>query len=122
MDANISPQEWIDRGYRRYDISESSREINKLADFLLQKRFDDNIGKKYYITVYCYDRKRYPKEHQVNLPEYGYMPTSHFSLRDNQPFFEIQMNGISDIDQVEKYFELFWSALNEPYYEKFESS
>jgi hypothetical protein len=118
MDKDIKPQEWIDRGYRRYDISYERREMNKLADFMLQKRFDDEVGKKYFITVYCYDRKKYPPEHQKNLPEFGYMPTAHFALRDNNPFFNIEMNGINNIDEVESYFELFWNTLNQPYYEK----
>jgi hypothetical protein len=121
MDKDIKPQEWIDRGYRRYDITPDRREMNKLADFLLQKRFDDEIGKKYFITVYCYDRKKYPAEHQRNLPEFGYMPTSHFALRDDKPFFNIEMNAVSDIDEVESYYDIFWNTLGRPYYEKFET-
>lgn len=113
-------QEWIDRGYRRYEVPENSREFNKLADFILQKRFDDEVGKKYYITVYCYDRSKYPDhalEHVKDLPRYGYMPTVHLALRDNQPFFGIEMNGITSIDEVESYMEKFWLMLNKPYYE-----
>jgi hypothetical protein len=117
MDKDIKPQEWIDRGYRYHDIPYKQRELNRLADFMLQKRFDDENGKKYYITVYCYDRKKYPVEYRDNT-EFGYMPTAHFSLRDNNPFFNIEMNGINNIDEVESYFELFWNTLNRPYYEE----
>lgn len=123
-EVSISLEEWIDRGYRRYDVSPTNREVNRLADFLLQKRFDDELGKKYYITVYSYDRDKYPphaREHVKNLPRYGYMPSAHFSLRDHQPFFNIEMNGIRSIDEVESYFERFWEMLNKPYYELFET-
>lgn len=120
-EMSIPLEEWLDRGYRRYDISEKSRDLNKLADFLLQKRFDDENGKKYYITVYTYDRDKYPqhaREHVKDLPRYGYMPSVHFSLRDGQPFFNIEMNAPRSIDEVESYFERFWEMLNRPYYEK----
>lgn len=119
----MDPQEWIDRGYRHYEVSENSREFNRLADFILQKRFDDEVGKKYYITVYCYDRSKYPDhalEHVKDLPRYGYMPTVHLALRDNQPFFNVEMNGITSIDEVESYMEKFWLLLNKPYYEEFD--
>lgn len=121
MDKVINPQEWIDRGYRRYDIPYERREYHKLADFLLQKLVDDKVGKRYYITVYCYDRRNYLITNQITLPEFGYMPSAHYSLRDGNPFFNIEMNAVSDIDQVEHYFDLFWTTLGRPYYEKFEN-
>lgn len=123
METIIDVQEWIDHGYRRHEVSENSRVINKLADFILQKRFDDEVGKKYFITVYCYDRSKYPthaREHVKDLPRYGYMPTMHLALGDSRPFFTIEMNGIASIDEVESYMEKFWDFLNQPYYEKFD--
>lgn len=123
-EVSISLEEWTDRGYRRYEVSDNAREINKLADFMLQKRFDDERGKKYYVTVYCYDREKYPphaREHVKDLPRYGFMPTVHFSLREDRPFFNIEMSGIRSIDEVESYFEKFWELLKNPYYELFET-
>ena len=54
----MTPDDWIAAGYKRYEVR--NKQTNKLADFLLQKRFDDDVGKKYFITVYCYDRTKYP--------------------------------------------------------------
>lgn len=120
--TEILVDEWIARGYRRHDFNkddERARIINKNSDFILQKRFDDSTGKKYFITVYVYNRLSYPVELRQVMPEYGFMPTAHFSLRDAQPFFNIEMNSPQSIDQVESYFEMFWDTLNRPYYEKF---
>ena len=120
MSANITVQEWLDRGYRRYEVDDRQSEIYKRASFMLQKRFDDTRGKRYFITVYCYDRTKYPKYAQVNLPEIGFMPSANFNLGDDKPFFNVQMNDIENIDQVEEYFERFWNMLEKPYYEEFE--
>lgn len=122
MSKDIPVEEWIDNGYKRHDISYDRREYNKLADFLFQKRFDDDNGKKYFITVYCYDRKKYPYEHQKILPEIGYMATAQFVLGDDSPFFNIEMNNVSDIKEVEEYFDMFWETFKRPYYERFDTA
>lgn len=115
----LTVEDWTDRGYKRYEIPSKTRDFNKLADFMLQRRFDDEVGKRYFITVYCYDRDRYPAEIREKLHErYGFMPTVHFELGDNKPFFAIEMNAIKSIDEVESYFEKFWLMLGKPYYEK----
>lgn len=118
MEKDIPVQEWLDKGYRRYEVAPNNRELNKLASFMLQKRLDDEKGKKYFITVYCYDRKNYPDYMRNNMPEIGYMPTAHFSLRDDRPFFNIEMNAPNSVEEAESYFELFWETLNNPYYEE----
>lgn len=114
--------DWLAAGYKRYEVT--NKEMNKLADFLLQKRFDDDEGKKYFITVYCYDRTKYPERYRSNVEErpIGFMPTAHFALGDNLPHFEITMNGIETmtggIQVVDDWFEVFWKVFRQPYYEK----
>jgi len=90
---NPTLQDWLDRGYRRFEIADYMRSINKNADFMLQKRFDDERGKKYYITVYCYDRSRYPEHAREYLPEIGFMTDVQFQLGDHKPFFNITINA-----------------------------
>lgn len=115
--------DWIAAGYKRYEVT--NRELNKLADFLLQKRFDDDEGKKYFITVYCYDWTTYPEPHIRNKP-IAYMPTAQFVLGDNLPHFNIEMNGIESmtggIKAVEDWFEVFWKVFRQPYYERWEDN
>lgn len=116
--------DWIAAGYKRYEVT--NRELNKLADFLLQKRFDDDEGKKYFITVYCYDRTNYPEPHMsfFKNKSIAYTPTAQFVLGDNLPHFNIEMNGIESmaggIKAVEDWFEVFWKVFRQPYYEKWE--
>jgi hypothetical protein len=119
---SIMPEDWIARGYRRHEVSESRREMNKLADFILQKRIDDEKGKKYYITVYCYDRRRYPYPHNEMGDPFGFMASVHFALRDGKPFFNIEMNAVKGIDDVEAAYEGFWNHLGRPYYETWEEA
>lgn len=118
----ITIENWIEAGYRKH----SAGIIDKHAAFILQKRFDDEVGKKYFITVYVYDRDLYPdhmKEHIGHIPRFAFMPTAHFSLHDNKPFFNIEMNGIETsemtVTEVEEYFERFWNFFEKPYYEEF---
>jgi hypothetical protein len=115
--------DWTERGYRRYEVAHNNREMNKLADFILQKRIDDKRGKKYFITVYCYDRTKYPDPHREFFKDrpIGYMPTVQMVLGDDKPHFNIEMNGdFFFVDEVEAYFEKFWNLLERPYYEEFE--
>lgn len=118
----MTPDDWVAAGYKRFDVA--NKEMNKLADFLLQKRFDDDEGKKYFITVYCYDRTKYPEPYRshVGINTIGYMPTAQFVLGDNLPHFDIEMNGIESmtggIKAVEDWFEVFWKVFRQPYYEK----
>lgn len=113
---SLTLQDWIDAGYVRYCLN-GDKQFNKLADFLLQKLIKDTNGKKYYISVYVYDRKSYPDYVQSKVPEFGFMPVIHLALGDDMPFFEVQMNGISNktVADVEKYFDKFWAAAGSPY-------
>ena len=120
----ITLDDWLAAGYRRFDFaSNSSPVINKHADFLLQRRIDDEAGKKYFMTVYCYDRTRYPIEHQKYMPEIGFMVDVQFALGDYKPFFGIEMNAVDSLNsvaEVEEYYEKFWQLLGCHYYERWE--
>lgn len=118
MKTTLTVADWTERGYRRCEVG-PNREINKLADFLLQKRIDDDIGKRYYITVYCYDRSRYPDYMQDHMSAVGFMPTAHMSI-DSGPHFEFTVNACDSIDPVETYFDQFWRVVGQPYYELFD--
>ena len=97
---SLTPEDWIAKGYRKHD------QKLKSADFLLQKLIDDEVGKRYYITVYVYDRSTYP--HNIpNLPRWGYMPEVQFRYQDGS-FANIDYNSFNTIEQTEKYFERLW--------------
>lgn len=106
-------KDWTDAGYKMFDVKVSY--INRNADFGLQKCISDDKGKKYYITVYVYDREKYSGDYNV-VDRYGFMPTVHFDLRDNQPFFNVDMNGNFTINECELWFEGLFEFFGKPYY------
>lgn len=117
----IELEDWFDAGYTLYEVK--NKDYNKLADFLLQKEFTDEEGIRYYITVYTYDRTKvqyYLQNNDETIERdgrYGYMPHAQFNLGRHKPFFEITMNSINSIREVEVYYEDFWYMLCKPYYE-----
>lgn len=119
----IKLESWLEAGYRRYEVHDKG--TSKLADFILQRRYDDDQGAKYFITTYCYDRMKYPEPHKsmfIDSP-HGFMPSAHFQLGEGQPFFEIEMNSVeqmNSISEIEQWYDKFWTLLGKPYYEVFE--
>lgn len=109
------PEDWIKSGYRRFELCDNL--LNKSADFGLQKRFDDEKGKRYFITVYVYDWEKYP---QHIGERFGFMPTVNFALGNDKPFYDISMNGTFDIAECETKMERLWIHFGKPYYELFE--
>jgi hypothetical protein len=53
---------------------------------------------------------------------FGYMVSVQFDLRDGKPFFNIEMNAVKGIDDVEAAYEGFWNHLGRPYYEIWEEA
>lgn len=106
------PEDWTEAGYHRWETYRS--QVHRLADFGLQKRFDDENGVRYFITVYVYDRSEYPYHDESN--RWGFMPTVQFLLGDGLPFYNIDINGTFDINLVEREVERLWTYFNKPYY------
>ena len=109
--------DWLSAGYKRFELR---KPLTKSADFGLQKLFRDDTGKRYYITVYVYDRTRYPGyPWQDALPEpYGFMPTAQFNLGENMAWFDVEMNGKFTIAECEEWFDKLWVLFGKPYYSK----
>lgn len=113
--------DWLSAGYKRFEFSKEG-DIFKSADFGLQKLFRDDTGKRYYITVYVYDRTRYPGYpwNEALPAPYGFMPTAQFNLilGEHRVFFNVEMNGKIDIAEMEVWYELLWEMYGKPYYSK----
>jgi hypothetical protein len=110
-------EDWTAAEYRRWETNKS--EYYKLADFGLQKRIEDEFGVKYFITVYVYDRSRYPTYNADIEYRYGFMPTVNFDLA-NDNFFNVDMNGKFTVEEVERQFNGLWEYFGKPYYSKWE--
>lgn len=113
----LTTQDWLDAGYRRYD----SRNV-KYADFLLQKRFDDTEGKKYYIDVWAYDNRQFEfYRNNPALSPWSYQPEVQFQRQEEMTLnITFLMNKDSTIFDIEKEVEAMWVFLGKPHYEKWE--
>jgi len=100
----MNPTDWLNAGYKRYEIPANSVMYN-LVDFILQKSIKD-----YCITVYVYDRSKYQDYPEAYTEQYGFMPTAHYSLGEDAPFFEVTMNGTFTVEECETGFEKLWNA------------
>lgn len=111
---SLTTQDWINAGYRRHN------QKFKESDYLVQKMFNDDLGKRYYLTVYVYENftKSYYEKYKGTMGAYSFMPDVQF-LRENNLGLNVQLilNDDSSILQVEEQVEHLWVVLGKPYYE-----
>jgi len=115
----LTIQDWLDAGYKRYDNYQY-----KSADFLLQKRFDDSEGKKYFIDIWVYEHSKHDYYSRNSaLPSVSFQPEVQFR-RDPEITINVTfiLNQDSTIVEIEQQFECLWLFLEKPYYEKFNES
>ena len=111
----LTIQDWLDAGYKRYNGSS----LNS-ADFLLQKRVTDEVGKKYFIDIWVYEHSKHDYYNvNPNLPAVSFQPEVQFR-RDPDMTMNVTfiMNKDSTIAEVEQQVECLWLFLEKPYYER----
>lgn len=120
MKANLTIQDWLDAGYKRYNNWDSSG-----AEFLLQKRFDDEYGKKYFINIRVFNWKEFKVNNRnPHLPDYSFAPDIQFQFEGGErPTMNVELILSNDhtIETVEKEFENLWILMGKPYYEVWET-
>ena len=121
---NAFEQEMIDNGYKVF----KSEYNNSLRGF--QKRFDDEQGKKYFITIWHYNHAE-----QLNCPDLtikgdSYTADSQFRFDKNGKdatcnvefwgdFTPNEYRPVTTLQVVEDFFEEFWTKMKPDYYERF---
>jgi len=108
MDKNL-----LEKGYLEFEPSKIDSDF---VETCFQKRFDDDQGKKYFITIkkinfsaiFPEDFPKYKYEFNVQL----YQKYTHYPI--NLTFFDGW-----DVEQVEKYMEKIWNSEEYDYYELF---
>ena len=113
----LTVQNWLDAGYKKY----YGNHLNN-SDFLLQKRFDDSEGKKYFIDVWVYEHSKYEYySRNPTLPPVSFQPEVQFQREGKMTLDMIfLMNQDSTIAEIEQEVECFWLFLEKPYYSKLE--
>lgn len=117
FDGMLTVQNWLDAGYKKY----YGNHLNN-ADFLLQKRFDDEVGKKYFIDIWVYEHSKHSYyEANQNIPAVSFQPEVQFR-RDPDITMNVTfiLNQDSTIAEIEQQFECLWLFLEKPYYEKWD--
>lgn len=85
-------------------------------DYSYQKRFDDDLGKKYFIDFQFYDYMRYYHDHGISVK------ASVTFNNDNEEPGKLDKPvwldfDFSSIEQAETFVEVMWKASNSQYYE-----
>lgn len=117
----ITPEDWIAVGYRKSPVNPI---LCKNADYILQKCFSDNLGKRYYLTVYVYENYskdyylRYNAQYQGALPLYSYTPDVQLSPEGECTMnVQLLMGNDTQIKDVEQQVYDLWVNIGKPYYE-----
>lgn len=100
-------------GYRPF----KQKNIREFTDQFYQKRFDNDQGKKYFITVAEYDNRKY-HDRMPTLPDFSYSPDTQFN--SNGVTFEIEMLTPESVEQMEAFFERMWVDMKCDYYEEWD--
>ena len=115
----LTPEDWEAQGYKRFNTT-----IKPHAAFGLRKRFDDEIGKRYHITVWVYDNTPYMDKY-TGHDRWSFQPEVQFN--ENNTTFDVQYFhrnsvqwGVTSIDQVEAFFLKMWKNMDCDYHEKWE--
>ena len=107
----MTDKDFINAGYTEWEPSPLNGECNTA---MFQKRFDDDYGKKYFITVDKWDFSRYEPDRKPSYEFHSqvYEKNTHEAM--NITFLE----GWT-IDRVEKWMNDHWNTDEYDYYERF---
>lgn len=82
-----------------------------------QKSFDDEQGKRYFITVWEYDNTPY-KHTCPQLNDFNYAPDSQFEI--GTIAFNVEMITPESVEEMEAFFERMWVQMGCDYYERWD--
>ena len=100
----------LDAGYKKYSAPSIWEDF---VEVIFQKRFDDEIGKKYFIDVKkCtssyYDEPHYEVETQL------YQKDTHNAMNI------VWLHGWKSIEEIENWMDKFWNNEEYDYYERWD--
>lgn len=121
---NDFEKEMIDKGYKPFKSSFN----NALRGF--QKRFDDDKGKKYFITIWHYNHRE--QLHNLDLHKGdSYTADVQFTFekegKDNTCNVEYsgdvlpnEYRPLTTLSDIENFYEDFWNKMKPDYYERWD--
>ena len=114
--SKLTPQDFEAAGYHRFN----SKQWREYAAYGLQKRFDDERGKKYFIEVYVYDNRDLMQRGHPG-PEFSWEAELHVSSDGTERYDRLQFWGqYESLDEFHAHADRFWEFAGKPYYELFD--
>ncbi len=107
-------QDLLNLGFKKF--SPSSFDSNDV-EICFQKRYDNEIGKKYFITVKKWKAWRHPHTGELIPPAYEY--DTQLYKKDGHDAINLLFHSSWELEDVEKYLEAMWKTGLFDYYEKF---
>ena len=111
-----SDEYFLKRGYEKYSRSPID---NGTVECLFQKRFDDDKGKKYFITIKKWDW-HWAKDSMGDAPLITYEYHTQLYKKDTHDAVNIDWHSSWNLDDVEKMAEDLWQTGWFDYYEEWE--
>ena len=108
----MTDKEILDRGYHRYERTQFD---DWYVECQFQKRFDDEKGKKYFITINKWDWTSF---HRNDMPNYSYELETQIYKKDTHEPIDMTFFAGWNVDEVEEYMEKIWSPELFDYYEE----
>lgn len=113
----MSDQDLINKGFHEYSPSAFDHES---VETCFQKRYDDENGKKYFITVKKWKEFYHPHTHEVYPPNYEY--DTQLYKKDGHDAVDVLFHSSWNIEDVEDYLEKLWGTGLFDYYEMWDGS
>lgn len=109
-----SDEYFLNEGYKKYPRSPIDPDGVKC---LFQKRFDDDKGKKYFITIKKWDWHQY-KDRMGNSPLITYEYETQLYRKDTHDAVDIEWHSSWNLEDVEQMAEDLWETGWFDYYEE----
>ena len=91
------------------------KNLKQFTNQFYQKRFDDSVGKKYFITIAEYGNREF-REQIPMLSDFSYSAESQFESCGAT--FNVEMLTPESVEQMEAFFERMWVQMGCDYYER----
>ena len=97
----ITKDQLIAAGYNPF----KQKGVREYTEAFWQKRFDDDKGKKYFITIAEYGNS-----------EHNFMYSPFTQFESHNVTFDIEMHHPESVEQIEEFFESTWVRMDCNYY------
>lgn len=110
----ITDSQLLSAGYKTFKSS-----IRSQATQGFQKRFDDDNGLKYYVTIWEYSNSEYKDQYaKGTLPDFSYAPDVQFERKGVVFNVEVLLSQFNELEEVEAFVEELWVKMGCDYYER----